>query len=494
MKKLIVNPFLSADVCIADGEPHVFGDRIYLFGSHDRPGGTTFCELDYEFWSAPLDDLSDWSCKGISYSAKQDPLYGENAKYLYAPDVVKGNDGRYYLYYALAGDKGRHGYDGPISVAVCDTPDGRYEYIGSLKNPDGTVFNSYVLFDPAVINDDGVIRLYFGASYLFDEFRHAPFKQIFDIVQSRVFNKSINEIKKGITGAFSAVIDNDMVTVISEPERILPVKTRGTDFEGHAFFEGSSIRKFGEIYYFIYSSRRNHELCYATSRYPDRGFSYGGTIISNGDIGFQGRQPKDRLNLTGNNHGSIEKINGEYFVFYHRMTNKSTYSRQACAEKVEIKNDGSISQVRMSSSGFGSGALPAEGEYPAYIACRLTKGIMPHLGNGSTKMKLPYISQSDGGVIKDLTDGCVIGFNSLDVSKPCQIYVRLEGDFCGEIVLSDFETDEFVSRIIVKNTAFCEKYYSELICSRSHSLYLNFEFRGKGKCILKSIGFDKNNK
>ena len=49
MKKEAVNPFLPEDVYIADGEPHVFGDRVYLFGSHDKENGDTFCMLDYEF-------------------------------------------------------------------------------------------------------------------------------------------------------------------------------------------------------------------------------------------------------------------------------------------------------------------------------------------------------------------------------------------------------------------------------------------------------------
>lgn len=74
MKGQAYNPFLPLDVYIPDGEPHIFGDRIYLFGSHDKEGGDTFCELDYEFFSAPLDDLNNWSSKGINYSARQDAL------------------------------------------------------------------------------------------------------------------------------------------------------------------------------------------------------------------------------------------------------------------------------------------------------------------------------------------------------------------------------------------------------------------------------------
>ena len=38
----MANPFLDINTYIADGEPHVFGDRVYLFGSHDIAGGNTF--------------------------------------------------------------------------------------------------------------------------------------------------------------------------------------------------------------------------------------------------------------------------------------------------------------------------------------------------------------------------------------------------------------------------------------------------------------------
>lgn len=36
----MANPFLDINTYIADGEPHVFGDRVYLFGSHDIAGAT----------------------------------------------------------------------------------------------------------------------------------------------------------------------------------------------------------------------------------------------------------------------------------------------------------------------------------------------------------------------------------------------------------------------------------------------------------------------
>lgn len=94
MKQQVYNPYLPLDTYIPDGEPHVFGDRLYIYGSHDAENGTEFCVLDYECFSAPVDDLSDWRSEGIIYHADQDPGRNEKDKYMYAPDVVEGNNGR----------------------------------------------------------------------------------------------------------------------------------------------------------------------------------------------------------------------------------------------------------------------------------------------------------------------------------------------------------------------------------------------------------------
>lgn len=367
--KQVLNPFLPLREYIADGEPHVFGDRVYLVGSHDREGGESFCMLDYVIWSAPVDDLTNWSNSGVNYSAKQDPLYVEGkCCHLYAPDVVRGNDGKYYLYYCLSGFKGDGGYKNPISVAVADAPDGKYAYLGVVRDRSGAPYMRYVCFDPAVLNDNGVIRLYYGTCYPFDEYANRLTRNAMAQIQAPMFGRTAQEIMScpgGIMGAVTVTLADDMLTVSEEAKRIIPTQTRNTSFAGHAFYEGSSIRKVGDRYYFIYSSLQNHELCYAVSKYPDRDFRYGGTIVSNGDVGLHGRKPKDRLNQTGTNHGSIEKIGDQWYVFYHRLTHGSGYSRQACAEKIWIERDGSIRQVPVSSCGLNRGPLLPKGTYPA---------------------------------------------------------------------------------------------------------------------------------
>lgn len=51
MKKQIYNPCLPLDEYVPDAEPHVFDGRVYVYGSHDREDGETFCMLEIAFFA-----------------------------------------------------------------------------------------------------------------------------------------------------------------------------------------------------------------------------------------------------------------------------------------------------------------------------------------------------------------------------------------------------------------------------------------------------------
>jgi hypothetical protein len=482
------NPFLPSHEFVADGEPHVFGDRVYLFGSHDQEGGDTYCALDYVFYSVPVDDLTAWSSKGVNYRAVQDPAYAQGRRYMYAPDVVRGNDGRFYLYYCMSGEKGRGGYAGPISVAVADEPDGSYEYLGYVRNADGSPFDQYVLFDPAVINDDGTIRLYYGASFPFDDLPVIA-RPLTRRILASVLDTTPADIKRRgdrVHGAITVRLGDDMLTVQGEPARIIPTATKGTSFAGHAFFEGSSIRKIGDIYYFVYSSWKGHELCYATSEHPDRAFVYRGTIVSTGDIGLGGRKPKDRINQTGTNHGGIEQIAGRWYVFYHRNTHGSLWSRQACAEPITIQPDGSIPQVAVTSTGLNPGPLPARGTYPATICSQLTRGRM---GHGPARLRsIPVITHDDSDrFVGRITSGTVVGFKHFAFDGPTRISITTRGTGRGRFDIAT--QDGPVGSIpLDASSAWTASSTGAIDTDGSHELYL--QYVGDGRVDLLSLGFD----
>ena len=97
----MANPYLPNWEYIPDGEPRVFGDRIYVYGSHDRVGGENFCDYRLKVWSAPLDNLNEWCCHGTVFSTrdfdghKADVDWTDNE--LFAPDVVEKDGKKEYL-------------------------------------------------------------------------------------------------------------------------------------------------------------------------------------------------------------------------------------------------------------------------------------------------------------------------------------------------------------------------------------------------------------
>lgn len=489
----VFNPFLPLDVCIPDGEPHVFGDRVYLYGSHDKQGGETFCMLDYEVWSAPVADLTQWRCEGTSYSPRQDPLCADGKGYAYAPDCVRGNDGRYYLYYCLSGVQGKGSYAHSVRVAVSDSPGGPFQFHGFVRTPDGQPYMRYICFDPAVINDNGTIRLYYGACYPFANMENFLTRKLLRTVESRIFDRTVEEVSipGGISGAITVELEEDMLTVKGEGKRIMPVKTKGTGFDKHPFFEGSSIRKIGDTYYFVYSSWLNHELCYATSKYPDRDFTFRGTIVSNGDVGYQGRKAKDRLNATGTTHGGIECINGQWYVFYHRQTHKSDYSRQACAEKIEILPDGSIPQVEITSCGLNPGPLVGAGTYPAAICCNLTNGKMPHGSNKKQELDIPYVGHDgDTQLIRGIGNGTVIGYKYFDLSANGRITVQIRGNADGIIeIKTSWNGPTVASLKVVGSEKWTER--SADFCCSGGILPIYLCFKGTGTMEMESFTLER---
>ncbi len=497
MKKQAMNPFLPLWEYIPDGEPHVFGDRVYLFGSHDKEGGDRYCALsNYVGWSAPLIDLSDWRCDGEIYNPKQDPDYDpEGINDLYAPDVVQGNDGRYYLYYCM-----EHGPNAglwsAISVAVCDTPTGKYEYLGTLRNPDGTRFQRYLPGDPGVMNDDGVIRMYYGWSLSLiaaaahrqggeadHSAKNLPHEALYQVEQM-MFKRSLEELKREnlcLMGANAAVIDDDMLTVSQEPQRIVPgqFQALGSGFEGHAFYEASAIKKINGLYYFIYSSQESHELCYATSQYPDREFRFRGIIHSNADVGYNGRKDAGRVNFSANNHGNLECINGQWYIFYHRHTHNSTYSRQACAELVTIEADGTIRQVECTTSGL-NGPLSPKGEYLAPYCCNLTNGRMPHSTNTVVNADIPFITHDgEERFITNIMDGTLIGFKYFAFEGEGTITVITRGSGGGFTVTTDEAGKDVVTEMDLPNS---ESWQNTSASFRIEGLKaLFFHYHGEGR-------------
>lgn len=462
MKKQAFNPYLPSWEYIPDGEPYVFGDRVYVYGSHDFSNGHVFCLGDYVCWSAPADDLGNWRYEGVIYPKTSDPFNRDGKMCLYAPDVTVGPDGRYYLYYVL--DKVN-----VVSVAVCDTPAGRYEFLGYVHYEDGTRLGEKPgdepQFDPGVLTEGNHTYLYTGFCGRGDKSR---------------------------TGAFATVLGPDMLTIKEAPVRIAPGCEYGvgTSFEGHEYFEAASIRKHGDTYYFVYSSVVMHELCYATSKSPTKDFVYGGVLVSNSDLHIDSYKPAEMPTAYGaNNHGSMVEINGQWYIFYHRQTNNTWFSRQGCAEKIAIRGDGSIKQAEITSCGLNDGPLAGSGEYPAYIACNLFYE-KPSMYVGDPYAPKIVQDGKDGdeeiGYVVGIHDTATIGFKYFDCKSVKEISITVRAYCNGVFEVRTAWDGKVLAKLPVRSSNVWEEYTAEFpVEDGVHALY--FTYRGTGDPQFKSF-------
>lgn len=471
MKKQGFNPYLPSWEYIPDGEPYVFNGRVYVYGSHDRFNGHAYCLNDYVCWSAPVDDLGNWQYEGVIYKKTDDPLNPDGRMCLYAPDVTVGPDGRYYLYYVL--DK-----VSIVSVAVCDTPAGKYEFYGYVHYSDGTRLGERAgdepQFDPGVLTEGENIYLYTGFCAVGDRSRK---------------------------GAMATVLGPDMLTVKEEPVTVAPSEpfSKGSGFEGHEFFEAPSIRKKGDTYYFVYSSIVMHELCYATSKYSTKGFVYQGVIVSNNDLHIDTYKPADKpMFYGGNNHGSIVEINDKWYIFYHRHTNGTNFSRQGCIEEIQFLSDGTIPQVEMTSCGPNGGALIGRGEYPAYLACNLfcsDESIYTDCTGAWMDHQFPKITQDgrDGdeetGYIANMKASATAGFKYFDCKGIQKVKIKVRGYCKGDFEVKTSWNGKALGRITVNFTNVWTEYSSDIsIPDGIQALY--FTYTGQGSASLASFSLE----
>ena len=417
------NPFLPLWEHIPDGEPHIFEDpdkpgkyRLYVYGSHDELVNA-YCGLDQVVWSAPTDDLTRWRLDGVIFESKTDAKGKQlradgGGDLLYAPDVCEVRDpktGRktYYLY---PNNQHRNSM-----VAKADRPDGPFRPCNwDSGNPQQTV--GPIGFDPAVlVDDDGRVYAYWG-------FRHSYAAELDPATMATV--KPGTEIVDG------------MVTSLHEPG---PFR----------FFEASSIRKVEDKYVFIYSRwSENGEfglrdtpgtLAYAYSDRPLGPWTYGGTIIDMRGYATdaQGRRIPATV-PSGNTHGSLCQVGGQWYIFYHRHSGQDEFARQAMVAPVSVKVEKgaggkvSISQGEVTSEGFQAGGLDPLKRYSAGITCYYTGPTETTQDYPRWTFSGPYIqpayAEYDGrsnpydlhinhNAVLNNTSGSVVGYKYFNMSR-----------------------------------------------------------------------------
>lgn len=238
-------------------------------------------------------------------------------------------------------------------------------------------------------------------------------------------------------------------------------------------------------------------LGYATSDKPLGPYKKRGIIIDN-----TGCDPQ-----SWNNHGCIAEINGNWYVFYHRSTHNSYFSRQVCAEPIFFREDGTIDEVEMTTQGIDG---PLDGFEPleAFRACSLSGkcfvedyrdrekhfSYVANLHNESSMVyKYLYFKEAPGAVCLEAS----VLYENVSVLVRLDRRMEKAGNMAGESgqeEASDRET-EVLSEVKLSRT--CGKYdfqifQSELLGKVPEGVYrLRLTVKGEKGMLgcLKSIRF-----
>ena len=342
------NPYLPLWEHLPDGEPRVFEDpdnpgkmRAYIIGSHDVKF-TEYCGNDIRIWSAPVEDLTNWRDEGPVFS------HYVNGKWdtMFAPDLVEVKDkttGKktYWLY------PHSRGWRRVAMVCKGDRPDGPFTPVN--LNADGTacVDGSLIDFDPSVFvenitnkKDPDYARGF--RAYVFYGFRHST---AYELDQDNMY-----AVRPGTQIHDYFIPASERYGVIRDPEGTqYPALYKGQNPGDFNFFEASSIRQVGNKYVMVFSGysgpeygqgSTNSALRYAFGDSPLGPWRSGGVLVdSRGIVPNEDGTHLVGMNAAHNTHGSIQEINGQWYVFYHRPPRGFGFARQAMVAPIKIEWD-----------------------------------------------------------------------------------------------------------------------------------------------------------
>ncbi len=285
----------------ADPTARVFGDRVYVYPSHDilaQPGKGRvgwFCMEDYHVFSSA--NLTDWTDHGMIVSQTTVPWANPTGYSMWAPDCIERN-GKYYFYFpTLPKDTALYGRSFGIGVAVSDKPTGPFmpeaKPIKGVKGIDPNVF----------IDKDGQAYLYWSQGNI-----------------------------------YVAKLKDNMKELASEVVTIPNLPTKGLK-EGPFVFERNGL------YYltFPHVENKTERLEYAIGDNPMGPFKMTGVIMDESPTGCW------------TNHHSILQYKKQWYLFYHHndYSPKFDKARSIRLDSLSFNADGTIQKVIPTLRGAG---------------------------------------------------------------------------------------------------------------------------------------------
>lgn len=294
------NPFIQNQFT-ADPSARVFGDRVYVYPSHDIPctegRGRVgwFCMEDYHVFSS--ENLTDWTDHGMIIHQNKVPWVKPESYSMWAPDCIYRN-GKYYFYFPTTPkDTVTHGRGFTIGVAVADQPAGPYtpepEPIKGVRGIDPNIF----------IDKDGQAYLYWSQGHI-----------------------------------YGARLKDNMLELASDPVILQDLPSKGLK-EGPYLFERNGL------YYLTYPHVENkiERLEYAIGNNPLGPFKFSGVIMDESPTGCW------------TNHHSVLPFKGQWYLFYHHndLSPQFDKNRSVRLDSLFFNADGTIKKVIPTLRGVG---------------------------------------------------------------------------------------------------------------------------------------------
>ena len=315
------NPIISGQFT-ADPTARLFDGRLYLYPSHDINPNTVadyprkdwFCMADYHVFSSA--NLTDWTDHGRILDQREVPWGSPTAYSMWAPDCVRGKDGRYYFFFPDAPATGR-GFG--IGVAVANAPYGPFK-------PQEHAIEGVSGIDPCVLQTSA------GENYLF----------------------------WGGGGLRVARLSDDLLSLANDELQNPTTLPNGMKFYGRAveglpegFKEGPFAFERGGKFYLTFPWVRGKKasandnptetLAYAMSDSPMGPYEFKGIIMAESPTGCW------------TNHHSIVEFDGQWYLFYHHNDYSPRFdkNRSVCCDSLFFNADGTIREVKPTRRGVG---------------------------------------------------------------------------------------------------------------------------------------------
>lgn len=375
------NPIIKGNYT-ADPTARVFGDRVYLYPSHDiisptQPEAKWFSMADYHVYSS--ENLVDWTDHGVILSQEQVPWGNPEGYSMWAPDCVE-RDGKYYFYFPdMPAEGGLRGFT--VGVAVADSPEGPYEPLPTpIKGING--------IDPCVLQaSDGDAYIYWANNGM-------------------LYGARLKDNMCELDGK---------TIIVSEG---LP--------EG--FKEGPFVFEKDGTYYLTYPwvQDATETLAYATSKNPRGPFDFKGLIMEQSPTSCW------------TNHHSLVQFKGQWYLFYHHNDYSPAFdkNRSARIDKLIFNADGSIQPVTPTLRGVGISDARKEIQMDRYSQ------IYPY---GTSIAFLNPASPFDGWYVRLGIEGAWVRYDEVDFSEtaPTTAILRVRAEKASTLAISASWLDVF---------------------------------------------------